>query len=62
MLKRKAGLRQVYVYLDHLSAHKTKAVRKVMVDLNITPIWNAIYSPIYNPIELAFAKVKRVYK
>ena len=62
LLKSKAGLRPVRVYLDHLSAHKTIAVRKEMVRLNIIPIWNAIYSPQWNPIELAFAKVKRVYK
>ena len=33
-----------------------------MERLDIRPIWNPIYSPQWNPIEMVFAKVKAAYK
>ena len=62
LIKRKAGLRPVKLFLDNLGVHHRLDVRAEMTRLEITPIWNAIYSPRWNPIEMCFAKVKRLYK
>jgi len=47
---------------DNLNVHKGKQVTPEMERLNITPCWNAVYSPEFNPIEMTFAKVKVLYK
>ena len=53
---------ELVVFLDNLSVHKTKAVKKALQDLNITPIYNIPYSPDFNGIESYFSLVKGQYK
>ena len=48
--------------MDNLGVHRMVVVRAEKFRLNIQPVWNAIYSPWFNPIESAFSKVKRLYK
>ena len=38
------------------------SVRDEMARLNIEPIFNSIYSPEFNPIEVVFSKAKHFYK
>ena len=37
--------------MDNLSVHRSKKVREEMEKLDMIPIYNASYSPDYNPIE-----------
>ena len=53
--------RPIAIMMDNLSVHKTYEVREQYRRLKITPIWNASYSPDYNPIESCFSIVKREY-
>lgn len=46
------------VVLDHLSAHKTKAVRAAFEVAGVGVLYLPRYSPEFNPIELCWAKVK----
>ena len=48
--------------MDNLNVHKAALVREKMQQLDIEPVWNAVYSPQLNPIEMSFSKVKRCYK
>ena len=48
--------------MDQLTAHKTNRVKTQMEKLGQQYILAPIYSPEANPIEFAFAKVKRIYK
>ena len=50
------------LYLDNLSVHRTKSVKKKFADLNIHPIYNIPYSPDFNGIESYFSLVKGEYK
>ena len=61
-LRKKLGDEVVYLFVDNLSAHKTKAVMESYDELQITPIFNSTYAPDYNPIETVFAQVKLRYK
>lgn len=44
--------------LDNLSAHKVKDVMKPLVDKGINVVFLPRYSPDFNPIELAWSKIK----
>lgn len=46
------------VVMDHLSAHKTRAVREALKAAGVTPLYLPRYSPEYNPIALCWAAVK----
>ena len=48
--------------MDNLSVHKTPRVLDEMSKLNFIPIYNTIYSPQHNPIEMIFSKVKHHFK
>ncbi len=50
------------LFMDNLSVHKCKNVREEMERLDIKPVYNAVYSPQFNPIEMAFSKIKAAYK
>jgi transposase len=62
MLRKKNGKMPLALYLDNLGVHTAGKSREEMERLDIRPIWNPIYSPEYNPIEMAFAKVKAAFK
>jgi transposase len=46
------------VILDNLSAHKSEAARKAIEAVGARLLFLPAYSPDFNPIELAFAKIK----
>ena len=46
------------VILDNLSAHKNKQARQAIEATGATLLFLPTYSPDFNPIELAFAKIK----
>jgi transposase len=46
------------VMLDNLSAHKGEAVRLAVEGVGARLCFLSAYSPDFNPIELAFAKIK----
>ena len=48
--------------MDNLNVHKAARVSEKMQQLDIEPVWNAVYSPQFNPIEMSFSKVKLCYK
>ena len=48
--------------MDRLSVHRCRQVQSVMRDLKFEWIFNASYSPDYNPIEGVFAIVKNYIK
>ena len=50
------------LYLDQLSVHKMKSVRKLYSEYNIFPIFNLPGQPEMNPIETCFSQVKLIYK
>ena len=61
-LRAKLGEVEVYLFVDNLAVHKTKAVMATYQELGIVPVFNSTYSPKYNPIEVIFSQVKRRYK
>ena len=61
-MRRRNGNRPLSLFLDQLSAHKMLSVRDEMARLNIEPIFNAVYSPEFNSIEVVFSKAKHFYK
>lgn len=50
------------VVLDNLSAHKALSVRARIEATGATALFLPSYSPDYNPIELAFSKVKQLLR
>lgn len=46
------------VVMDNLSSHKVRGVREAIEAAGATLLYLPPYSPDYNPIELAFAKLK----
>lgn len=51
-----------FLFMDNLAVHRNEGVRSEMKKLKITPIYNAPYSPEYNPIEYTFNQVKKYFK
>ncbi len=52
----------IYIVLDNCSIHKAGSVKKLMAELNITPIWNVPYQPSLNGIEQVWAMAKFKYR
>ena len=48
--------------MDNLSVHRSKVIKERLDELSIGYIFNPVYSPEYNPIELAFAMFKKELK
>ena len=48
--------------MDNLPAHKGDAVRQAIEETGATLVFLPPYSPDFNPIENAFAKLKRACK
>jgi len=44
--------------MDNLAAHKVKGVQEALEEVGATPLYPPPYSPEFNPIELAFSKIK----
>jgi transposase len=57
-LRRKVGKAPIILYMDNLRVHWSKLVKPYYAELNITPVWAPSYSPMYNPIEFVFSKLK----
>jgi transposase len=50
------------VVMDNLSAHKVAGVREAIEQAGATVVYLPPYSPDFNPIELAFAKLKSLLR
>ncbi len=50
------------VIMDNLPAHKNAAVRKAIEAAGATLLYLPPYSPDFNPIEMAFAKLKAILR
>ena len=50
------------IILDNVSFHKTKAVRSLLENAGIIPLYIPPYSPRCNPIEEVFSLVKRLFR
>jgi len=50
------------VVLDNLPAHKPIAIRKAIEDAGAVMLFLPPYSPDFNPIEMAFSKIKALLK
>ena len=50
------------LFMDNLAVHKSDEVKQELRRLRITPIFNAPYSPQFNPIEGCFSIVKNHFK
>jgi transposase len=52
-----------YLFMDNALFHKTKKIKEFFSSTpNLIPIFNASYSPEYNPIEIIFGLMKRHFK
>jgi transposase len=56
------GDEKICLYMDNLSAHRSKKTLACMKEHGIRYIFNAVNSPDFNPIEYIFAKVKQKFK
>ena len=54
--------RKICVFMDNLSVHRSKKTLQLMDTLGLRYIFNAPYSPDYNPIEFVFSMLKSKYK
>ena len=52
----------IALFLDNLSAHRSKKALNCMNELGFRWIFNVAYSPEYNPIELTFSKLKHLFR
>ena len=57
-MSEKVGGEDFALFLDNLSAHKTKDAKLLFESLNITEIFNVPYCPQFNGIESYFSKLK----
>jgi transposase len=48
--------------MDNVAFHKTKLLKDYVHSTNNTILYTPPYSPQYNPIELAFSKIKSTYR
>ena len=62
LLNQKVNAKSWSMFMDNLSVHRSKAVRNELERINVTPIYNVVYSPEYNPIEMSFAIVKQRFR
>ena len=52
----------IAIFVDQLSVHRSKIIQERLDELSIPCIFNAAYSPDFNPIENIFAIAKTNYK
>ena len=60
-LVEKVGTNNCALFMDNLSVHKANLVKETCDQHGIYRIFNAPYSPQYNPIEHYFGQLKRQY-
>lgn len=48
--------------MDNVAFHKTKLFKELIINTNNKVLYTPPYSPDYNPIELAFSKIKNTYR
>ena len=60
-MRRRNGNQPLALFVDNLSCHRSADVRATAYELDIRLIFNAIYSPEFNPIEMVFAIVKNFF-
>ena len=53
---------QICIFMDNLGVHVSEDTKKEMRRLQFRWIYNVPYSPEYNPIEFAFAKIKARFR
>ena len=56
------GEDKIALFMDNLSAHKSKKTKMEMIRLGFRCIFNISYSPQFNPIEHTFSKIKAKFK
>ena len=61
-LRQKYKKRKIALFMDNLSVHRSLLVREHMDALKIKYVFNAPYSPDYNPIEFVFHMLKTEYR
>ena len=61
-LSLKMGQKPFYLFMDNLAVHRSKVAHAAMDRLKIFPLFNAPYSPQFNPIEFTFQSVKARFK
>jgi transposase len=54
--------KEITLFLDNASIHRSKKVTSFLKDNGIEAIYNVPYSPQFNPIEHVWAQVKAVFK
>ena len=54
--------RRLAVFLDRLNVHRSPKIVKLAKTIGVELVFNAAYSPDYNPIERVFSLVKRSIK
>ena len=52
---------QRHLLMDNVSFHKYKCVYQAMAARDVLPLFNAPYTPEWNPVEYIFSKVKRAF-
>lgn len=55
-------LKNKTLLLDNARIHHYKKVKKFANENNITLLYNAPYSPLFNPIELIFGEIKKYFR
>ena len=53
--------KKIALFLDNLSVHHSKKTKAVLERLEIPTIFNIVYNPETNPIEMAFSILKRKF-
>jgi transposase len=61
-LRRKYKMDSISIFMDQLAVHRSLVVQRKMEELGMRCIFNAAYSPDYNPIEGVFSVAKRKIK
>ena len=56
------GKEKVYLFMDGAGFHRNPEVKKLMMELNIEPVYNVGYQFQYNPCERLWAMFKLHYR
>jgi len=52
---------QRHLLMDNVAFHKSQCVVDAMIDRDMVALFNAPYTPEWNPVEYVFSKVKRIF-
>ena len=53
---------KIALFMDNLGVHHARTVKPVYEKFDVMSIYNAAYSPEFNPIEMCFSKIKHIFK